>query len=311
MRVFVAGASGVVGRPLCRTLCRAGHDVVALTRSAASGESLRELGAQPVIADIFDEKSVVAVVAAARPEAVIHQLTAIPARTNPRRADVDFAATNRLRTEGTRILLEAASRAGARRFIAQSISFVLAPEGASPAAEEPVWPGEKGFSGLNGAVQELETVVTGATELIGIALRYGAFYGPGTVFAKGGSFHEDVARRKIPVVGAGGGVFSFVHVEDAAGAAVSALSRGERGVYNVVDDEPASVAEWLPYYAGCIGAPAPRRVPAWLASPLLGAYGLYLLTKQRAVSNAKARRELGWSPTISSWRTGFRERLER
>jgi nucleoside-diphosphate-sugar epimerase len=310
MRVFVAGASGVVGRPLCRRLLGAGHAIVALTRSESNGAQLRELGAEPVVADIYDEAAVSRAMERAKPDAVVHQLTAIPARTHPKHVERDFAPTNRLRTEGTRILMSAAVAAGAKRFIAQSISFVLSPEGPSPAPEEPVWLGLPAARSLNSAVHELETQLTSARELTGIALRYGAFYGPGTVFAKGGAFFEDVRARKLPIVGAGSGVFSFTHVEDAAGAVLCALERGS-GVYNVVDDEPAPVREWLPYYASCLGAKKPFGVPGWIARPIVGPYGMYLMTEQRAVSNAKAKAELGWTPSIPSWRIGFRERLER
>jgi 2-alkyl-3-oxoalkanoate reductase len=311
MRVFIAGATGVVGRPLCRLLKEAGHEIAALTRNSKSGEALRANGIVPVVADVYDEKVVTDAIARSRPDAVVHQLTAIAARTDPRHPERDFAATNRLRTEGTRILLGAAIAAGAKRFIAQSITFVLSPEGPSPATEdEPIWLNQKGSAELNAAVDELETRVCGAKELVGIALRYGALYGPGTVFAKGGAFHDDVRARKIPIVGGGDGCFSFTHVEDAAAATLVALERGERGVYNIVDDEPAPVREWLPYYAQILGARPPLKVPTLIARPFMGPYGAYLMTKQRAVSNRKAREQLGWTPRIASWRSGFRERLD-
>jgi nucleoside-diphosphate-sugar epimerase len=306
MRVFLAGATGVVGRPLCRRLRAAGHEIVALTRTERGAGALRELDATPVIADVFDEPALHAAVAQARPDAVIHQLTAIPARIRPRHAARDLAATNRLRTEGTRILVAAARAAGARRVVAQSISFLLAPDGPSPAAEEPVWRGVRGSEETHAGAASLEAQVTGAPDLVGIALRYGAFYGPGTVFAPGGSLHADVMRRRMPIIGAGDGVFSFLHVDDAAAATVAALDRGAAGVYNVVDDDPAPVRDWLPAYAAAVGAKPPRRIPRWLARLVAGPGAIYLMCQQRAISNGKARTELGWSPAISTWREGFR-----
>ena len=300
MRVFVAGATGVVGRPLLRQLRDAGHQVSALTRSEKGAAALRELGASPVIADVFDEAATVAAVTAASPDAVIHQLTAIPPRIRLRRANEDLAPTNRLRTEGTRILVAAAKAAGARRIVAQSISFVAAPEGPTPATEdEPSW-ARPAWAPMIDAVRDLEAQVTAAG---GIALRYGSFYGPGTVYAEGGSLREDVMRRRVPIVGGGAGVFSFCHVDDAAGATLAALERGDPGVYNVVDDDPAPVHDWLPAYAKALGAPPPRHVPRWVARIAAGAYAIYLMCQQRAASNAKAKRDLGWKPRHASWRT--------
>jgi nucleoside-diphosphate-sugar epimerase len=258
-----------------------------------------------VVADVFDEPAVTAAIALARPDALIHQLTAIPARIRPRKAAQDLAATNRLRTEGTRILLAAAAAAGVRRIVAQSISFLLAPDGPSPAGEEPVWRGARGFEETHAAAASLEAQVTATS---GLALRFGSFYGPGTVYAPGGSLHADVLARRMPIVGDGGGVFSFIHVDDAA-ATVAALARGDAGVYNVVDDEPAPVRTWLPLYAEAIGAKRPWRVPRWLGRLVAGPGAIYLMCQQRAVSNQKARAELGWAPGISSWRDGFRSIL--
>jgi nucleoside-diphosphate-sugar epimerase len=253
---------------------------------------------------------VIAAAATARAEAVVHQLTAIPARVPPRQAGRLLEPTNRLRTEGTKILLEAARAAGAKRFVAQSISFVLAPEGPSPAAEEPPWQHPpRAVAGMFEAVAEMEAMVTGARDLTGVALRFGALYGPGTSFATGGEMISGVARRRVPIVGRGDGVFSFCHVDDAAAATLRALERGA-GVYNVVDDEPAPVRDWLPYLAELIGARPPRRIPRWLAWLGAGPYAVYLMAQQRAASNRKARDELGFAPSIASWRTGFRDRRD-
>lgn len=311
MRVFVAGATGVVGRPLCRRLLAAGHQVSALTRRSEQAEPLRAQGIEPVIADVFDEAAITAAVAEARPDAVIHQLTAIPPAIDPRKVVEQLAPTNRLRTEGTRILLAAARAAGVRRFVAQSISFVLRPDGPSPADErEPIWRDPPGFAPIHQAVASLEAQVTVAGDLVGVALRFGSFYGPGTIYASGGSMYRAVKARRIPMVGGGTGVFSFVHVDDAAAATVCALEAGDAGVYNVVDDEPAAARDWLPYYAERIGAPPPRRVPRWLARLAAGRYGIYMTVQQRGVSNRKARDQLGWSPSIPTWRTGFTDRLD-
>jgi nucleoside-diphosphate-sugar epimerase len=311
MRVFVAGASGVVGTPLSRLLLEAGHSITALTRSEANAERLRKDGMDAVVADVFDEAAVRRAMEHAKPDAVVHQLTAIPGRINPRHAVRVLEPTNRLRTEGTRILLAGAKAVGARRFIAQGISFVLSPDGPNPATEaEPPWL-DAPFAPIHRAVHDLETQLMNATELVGIALRYGAFYGPHTAYAKGGSLYQDVLARRVPIIGSGAGVFSHIHVEDAARAALAALNNGERGVYNIVDDEPAPVREWLPYYAEQIGAKKPFCIPRWLGRLGAGAYGDYLMMRQRGVTNDRARAALGWSPMIASWREGFRDRLDR
>jgi nucleoside-diphosphate-sugar epimerase len=299
-----------VGTPLRRLLKREGHRVVALTRSEESASALRGEGHDAVVADVFDERAVGDALERARPDVVIHQLTAIPPRISPRHAVRDLAATNRLREEGTRILLRAAIASGATRFIAQSISFVHRAEGAERATEgEPIWLDPPGFAPIHRAVASLEEQVASA-ELHGVVLRYGSFYGPRTVYAPDGSFHADVLARRVPIVGRGRGVFSFVHVEDAARAALLALTASARGVFHVVDDDPAPVSEWLPVYCDAIGARAPYRIPAWLARIGAGPYGLYLMEQQRAISNRAAREALGWTPSIPSWRAGFRSRLD-
>ncbi len=306
MRVFVAGATGVIGRRLLPQLLSAGHQVVAMTRHAGGIDHLQALGAEGVVGDVFELERLHSVVESARPDAVIHQLTALPKRIAPRRVRTQLAPTNRLRRDGTRNLLAAAVAAGASRFIAQSIAFIHRPGPGGPArseADEPYLDAPAAFRDVILAAVELETTTTAATELVGIALRYGLFYGPGTVYdADGGSFHEDVSRRRIPIVGSGAGVFNFVHVDDAAAATVLALERGESGVYQVTDDAPVTVAEFLPDYAARIGAPCPRRIPRWLGRLGAGPYGIYVTCQQPAVTSTRAREILGWTPSHASWR---------
>lgn len=307
MHVFLAGATGVIGRALVPRLLAAGHRVTALTRWPSRRGELEALGASPVVGDVFDRPAMVELVSAAKPDALVHQLTAIPPRINPRRVAHDLALTNRLRTEGTANLLAAARVAGVERFVAQSIAFAHRPAGEGPLDEDaPLYlDAPRAFVGVIEAVAELERRVTTPTDLVGCALRYGFFYGPGTIYAPDGTFVEDVRRRRVPLVGRGAGVFSFVHVDDAAAATVLALERGARGVYHVVDDHPAPVREWLPELASRLGAPPPRHVPAWLARLTAGPYAIYLMEQLRGVSNARAKEALGWSPAHPSWREGF------
>jgi nucleoside-diphosphate-sugar epimerase len=310
MRVFVAGAAGAIGRPLVPKLLQAGHEVTGMTRSEESAERLRERGAEAVVCDVFDEEGVREAIGAVSPEAVVHQLTALPDRMDFR-DDTTYHGTNRLRTEGTRILLDAARAADARRFVAQSIAFAYKPAGDLVKDEEaPLLLGMEGhFAEGVEAVDQLERAVTGAEGLEGVVLRYGFFYGPGTHYASDGSTAEDVRRRRLPIVGRGGGMFSFVHVNDAADATVAAVERGVPGVYNVVDDEPAPMREWLPLYAEALGAKPPRRVPKLLARLVAGNQAVAFATALRGASNAKVKRELGWDPRHPSWRQGFREEL--
>jgi nucleoside-diphosphate-sugar epimerase len=302
VRVFVAGATGVIGRPLCAQLVAAGHEVTALTRSAANAERLQGAGVTPVVADVFDAAAVTKAMTGARPAAVIHQLTAIPARMPPRQAPKLLEPTNRLRTEGTAILLAAARTAGVKRFVAQSISFVVSPDGPSPASEEPVWSSPpRAARKVFESVAELETMVTTATDLVGVALRFGSLHGPKTIFDPvDGDLIQGVRRRMVPIIGHGDGVFGFCHVDDAARATVCALDRGA-GIYNIVDDEPARCGDWLPHLANVLGARPPRRIPRWLATLGAGSYAVYLMARQRAISNAKARAELGFVPAMP-WR---------
>lgn len=306
MRVFVAGASGAIGRPLVPRLLEAGHEVTGMTRSEDGAAEIRAAGARTAVCDVFDEEGVRAAVAEARAEAVVHQMTALPHRLDFRDKNL-YDATNRLRGEGTRILLDAALAAGARRFVSQSIAFIYAPEGDRVKAEDaPVIESDSEVFGRAAAITaEMERAVTGSDGLEGVVLRYGFFYGPGTSYGEGGSVTEDVRKRRFPVVGDGGGVFSFVHVDDAAAATVLALGRGAPGIFNVVDDEPAPMREWLPEFARAVGARRPLRAPAWLARLVAGKDAAAFATTLRGASNAKARRELGWEPRWPSWRDGF------
>jgi len=305
MRVFVAGASGAIGTPLVRQLLAAGHEVTGMTRRPERAERLREAGAEAVVCDAFDAAGLTAAVAAARPEAVLHVLTALPPKLQPRR---DWtAATSRLRIEGTRNLVAAARAAGARRLVAESIAFLYRPEGDWVKDEEaPVFADAPGhFGDAYRAVVEMERQATGAEGLAGVVLRCGFLYGPGTWYGRGGSEAENVAKRRTPVVGAGTGTFSWAHVDDVAAAFVAALEHGAPGVYNVVDDEPAPMHEWLPVYAAALGAKPPRSVPTWLAKLVAGSPTVRLALETRGASNAKAKRELGWQPAHPSWRQGF------
>jgi nucleoside-diphosphate-sugar epimerase len=307
MRVFVTGASGAIGRRLVPSLVEAGHDVTGTTRAADKAEMLRAAGADPVVCDALDADAVRDAVVGANPEVVVHQLTAIPPAFNPRRIAVEFAPTNRLRVDGTRHLLEAAAAAGARRFVAQSIAFGYAPTGGWVKTEddELFLDAPEAFRSTIDAVHALETAVLGAGDLEGLVLRYGFFYGPGTSYAPDGAIAERVRRRRYPIGGRGTGRFSFIHLDDAARATIAAIEGGPRGVYNVVDDEPAPVSEWLPAYATVLGAPPPHRLPGWLVRLAAGRYAQYTMTELRGASNARARERLGWAPQLSSWRQGF------
>lgn len=305
MRILLAGATGVIGRRLLPRLVEAGHEVTGMTRSAERAEQVRAAGAAAVIADALDEQAVRAAVAEARPEAVINQLTALPKRIDPRRIERDFAHNDRLRSEGTRILTTVAREAGASRLIAQSIAFMYepGPPGTIHGEQDPlVRNPPRSFARTAAAVKALEETVLGAG---GTVLRYGYFYGPGSAISGEGSITEDVRRRRMPVVGSGRGVWSFVHVDDAAAATVAALSEGSGGVYNIVDDDPAPVSDWLPRLAEAVGAPRPIRIPAFLAKLAAGEYGVATMTRAQGASSERARRELGFTPAYPSWREGF------
>jgi 2-alkyl-3-oxoalkanoate reductase len=307
MRVLVAGASGAIGRPLVPRLVAAGHEVTGTTRSEASAEAIRAAGASAALVDALDAAALREAVERAAPEVVVHELTALPERFDPRKRGL-YDATNRVRREGTRNLLDASRAAGARRLVCQSIAFAYAPRAQPEVMDEEAplnMDAPPPFTEGMWAIAEMERAVLEA-ELDGLVLRYGWFYGPGTYYGEDGSMAADVRRRRFPVVGGGAGLFSFIHVDDAADATVAAVERGAPGVYNVVDDEPAALRDWVPAYAEAIGAPPPRRVPVWLARLVAGKMASSM-NVQPGASNAKAKRELGWEPRWSSWREGFRE----
>jgi nucleoside-diphosphate-sugar epimerase len=310
MKVFVAGATGAIGRRLVPLLAARGHEVVAMTRKPERAMMLRRCGAQPVVADALDRQAVTRAVDRTEPEVIVHQMTALGGVSSYRRWDAAFFATNRLRTEGTDAILAAARAAGVRRVVAQSFgNWNYAPSGSTVKREEdpfdPTPP--KSMRQTLDAIAYLESAVTGYA---GIALRYGNLYGPGTGIAPTGEFAELLRRRRLPIIGDGGGVWSFIHVDDAAVATIAAIERGAHGIYNVVDDEPAAVAHWLPALAGGLGAKQPRRIPVWLGRLAAGEAAVHTFTAIRGASNAKARRELGWRMRFPSWREGFRVGLD-
>jgi 2-alkyl-3-oxoalkanoate reductase len=319
MKVFVAGATGVLGRALVPQLVARGHEVVGMTRSAAKQDLVRSLGARPVVADALDPDAVAQAVASAEPEVIVHQLTALSGPMSvreARRPDRSFAVTmtNRLRTEATDHLLAAGRAVGARRFVAQSFAaFRFARTGgpvqteADPLDPNPPAPPRTVVAAFLYLEQAVTTIEWGE----GLVLRYGGFYGPGTAIslAPDAQMAAPIRKRRFPIVGGGGGVWSHVHIEDAAAATAVAVERGERGIYNVVDDDPAPVREWLPELARALGAKPPRRVPRWLGRLLAGETATVMMTEVRGASNEKAKRELGWKPRYASWRQGFAQGL--
>jgi nucleoside-diphosphate-sugar epimerase len=310
VRVFVAGASGAIGRPLVRRLLAAGHEVTGMTRRRERAEEIRGAGAEAVVCDAFDGPGLMAAVRAAAPEAVVNQLTSLPQKYDPRRASF-YEATNRVRVEGGHNLVEAARAAGAERLVTQSIAFLYAPEGGWVKDEDgrPFDDAPGHFGPAVAAMLAHEREVVESRDFTGLVLRYGQFYGPGTYLAADGHLGREVRRRRFPIVGPGTGTFSFLHLEDAAAATMAALERGASGVYNVVDDEPARLSEWLPVYAEALGAKPPRRVPVWLARLVAGSAVASSAVELRGASNSKAKRELGWEPAHPSWRQGFRDAL--
>jgi nucleoside-diphosphate-sugar epimerase len=304
MRVFVTGATGALGRHLIPGLVAAGHDVTATTRTQGKATLLRAAGAEPVVVDGLDREAVIAAVRAAAPEAIVHEMTALTGMRSFRNPDKLFAATNELRTRGTDNLLAAAAEAGTRRVIAQSYAGAGPDERPGPLKTEedpPHWrPIPSAMQGP-AAIAYVETVVPAQAQE-GLVLRYGGFYGPGT----GDFLVEAVRKRQVPVIGGGTGIWSFSEITDAAAATVAAVGRGAPGIYNVVDDDPAPVADWLPYLAGVLGAKPPLRVPAWLGRLLAGEFVAAQMTSSRGYSNEKAKKELGWEPQYPSWREGFR-----
>jgi nucleoside-diphosphate-sugar epimerase len=311
MRVFLAGATGVIGRPLIRQLLDAGNEVTGTTRSEARAETLRGQGVKPVVVDARDTAALRGAVIEAAPEVVINQLTSLPDKMNYRRPEKTFGPTNELRGTVGPALAGAAAEAGARRLIAQSVCFFYASTGKRAHAEDdpllelpPDVPASRGMV----ALQALESSALETPRLEGLVLRYGYFYGPEVGMVPGGFEVDEVRRRRAPIVGQGTGIFSLVHVDDAASATIATLDRGA-GIYNICDDDPAPQAEWLPAYAEAIGAKPPRRVPVWLAKLVAGRQAAVLATRLEGASNEKAKRELAWQPKYPSWRQGFREAL--
>jgi nucleoside-diphosphate-sugar epimerase len=312
MKVFVAGATGAVGKRLVPALVANGHTVAAMTRSPAKADALRALGAEPVIADGLDRGAVMQAVTRAEPEVVVHQMTALGGSASLKQFDKVFALTNRLRTEGLDHLIAAAQAAGARRLIAQSYgNWNYERTGAAAKSEDdPLDPDPPPNQRRSlEAIRYLERAVREADGLEGLAFRFGNFYGPGTSIALDGDIVELVRKRRLPIVGDGAGIWSFIHVDDIATATIAGLDRGAPGIYNIADDEPARVSEWLPALAEAVGAKPPRHVPVWIGRLATGDVGVSMMTRIRGASNAKARRELGWQPSYGSWRKGFRTGL--
>ena len=303
MRIFVTGATGALGQHLVPALIAAGHEVTATTRTPGNVVQLREAGAEPLVVDGLDREAVIAAVRAAAPEAIVHEMTALADMRSLRKLDKVFSATNELRTRGTDNLLAAAAQAGTRRFIAQSNTNATGRSGApvktekDPLDSRPV----PSAARMVAAIKHVEeTVPLHAPE--GLVLRYGNFYGPGATDV----LVEMVRKRQLPVIGGGTGIWSFIEISDAAAATLAAVGRGAPGVYNIVDSDPAPVAEWLPYLAKVAGAKPPLRMPAWLGRLLAGEFVVAQMTDARGSSNEKAKKELGWEPRYASWREGFR-----
>jgi nucleoside-diphosphate-sugar epimerase len=307
MRIFLAGATGVIGRPLVPALVAAGHEVTALTRRPDRADELSAMGAKPIVGDVFALDRLREVVVDARPEVVIQHLTSLPQNLGPRNTRAAYASNDRVRGIGGANLLAAAKAAGARRYLAQNVCFLYAIEGpeildeAAPLATNAPDP-----YGRSVRVHlEMERGILESTVLEGLVLRFGFWYGPGTTFASNGYTAQQVRRRRYPVVGNGNGLFPFVHIDDVVAATLAAVNRGETGIYNVCDDEPAPMREWLPRYAQVLGAPRPLRVPPWLVSLVAGSFLAGQAQAMRGVSNAKAKEQLGWRPKYPSWREGF------
>jgi nucleoside-diphosphate-sugar epimerase len=305
MRVFVAGATGVIGRRLLPALSAAGHESIAMTRSPEKAAALAAQGIETAVCDAYDAAGLTRAVADARADHIVHLLTDLPADINMRHFEREVQSTGRLRREGTRNLIAAARAAGVQRIIGESISFAYAPEGDRVKDEDaPLATAALPF--VAEPIAELERQVLDAG---GIVLRYGQLYGPGTSFTRDGPWATNLRRRRLPIVGAGSGVFSFLHVDDAASATVAALEHSGPATYNAVDDDPAAIHDWVPVYARAVGAPAPWRVPAWVGRLAAGQIAVEMMNELRGASNTRIKRELGWQPEYPSWREGFRSGL--
>ena len=312
MRILLAGASGAIGKRLIPLLLRDDHHVIATTRTPHKLDGLRAAGADPIVMDALDRDAVMKTVVRAHPDVIVHQMTALTGTVNMKKFDEEFAITNRLRTEGTAHLLGAAAAAGAHRFVAQSYTgWPNAHDGSLVKSEDdsldPNPPGA--MSRTLDAIRRLEAMVTGASGLAGLVLRYGTLYGPGTSIAPAGGIVALVRKRRLPIVGSGAGVWSFTHIDDAANATRLATEGGAPGLYNIVDDEPAAVSVWLPELAKALGARPPFHLPRWLGRLAIGEAGLSVMEKARGSSNAKAKRTLNWQPIYATWRDGFRQGL--
>ena len=303
MNIFIAGGSGAIGRQLVPMLVRSGHRVVAMTRTPHGAAALQAMGAKPVIADVFDAARLGDLVQRAQPEIVIHQLTAFGSTVGD-----PLQETLRIRTEGTRNLVAAARRSGARRFIAQSISFICTPlESGLTDEETPLYlNAPPAIRPLSQAVAQLEDQALRAQGMQGVVLRYGWFYGPGTNYDPEGVIPRAIQRGRMAIVGAGNGTYSFVHVHDAAAATLKALLGAEPGIYNIVDDAPVPLRQWLPVAAKLLGGPAPAHMDEALARHKLGDMMVYIFNEQSGASNLKAKRALAWEPSIPSWEDGFK-----
>src|SRR5918998_918853 len=307
MKVFLAGATGAIGSRLVPRLVEAGHHVTAITRKEKKLAELYDLGAEPILCDVFDTGKLASIMKRAEPNAVVNELTDLPQSLNPHKLAEYYAANDRVRREGTRNLLSAALSARVRRFLVQGSAYWYAPTGGPVKTEEaplyldappPIGPAVE-------TIKEVETTVLSAEGIEGVVLRYGTFYGPGTWYAKDGDVGRQVSKRRFPVIGGGEGTYSFIHVDDAASATVAALESARPGVYNVVDDDPATAAEWMPVYAEALGAKRPLRVPAFVARLIAGDALVNWSLGLRGASNERIKDELGWRPHYESWRQGF------
>jgi nucleoside-diphosphate-sugar epimerase len=310
MKVFVAGATGAIGKQLVPQLLAKGYDVTGTTRSPEKANRLRVLGAQAVIVDGLDQPGIMRAVTEAKPDVIIHEETALSSFKNPKHFDTEFAKTNQLRTTGLDNVLKAARAAGSRRVVAQSFTGWPNQRTGGPikSEDDPLDSNPPAqMTQSIAAIRSLEGAVTNAADFDGLALRYGSLYGAGTSFGPGGEYPAQIRKRALPLIGDGSGIWSFIHVADAAAATVAAVERGAPGVYNIVDDDPAPVLAWLPYLADLLGAKPPRHLPVWLARLFVGDAGTSLMTQIRGSSNARAKRDLGWQPAHPSWREGFRE----